>query len=215
MGDAALDEAAITATRQISGEPTGVEVAIGTNGDTILVQGWSPRPRLIIFGAVAYAESVAALAKLLGYRVIVCDARPVFATPERVPSADEVIVDWPHRYLDREQVDHSTVIVSLVHDEKFEIPLLLSALRGPAAFVGALGSRRTHARRVAALRGEGLVEDELARLHAPIGLDLGASTAEETAVSIMAEVIASAHGRTGRPLSDVHGPVHPRAGHDG
>jgi xanthine dehydrogenase accessory factor len=189
-----------------STEPTVIE----DGAATFLVQWFRPRPSLLVFGAMAYSEPIAALGKLLGYRVVVCDARPVFATVERVPSADEVVVDWPHRYLKRASVDSQTVILSLVHDEKFEVPLLDLALKGPAAYVGALGSRRTAQRRLEALRAFGLSDDELARLHAPMGLDLGARSSEETAVSIMGEVIAASRAGTGQRLADLSGSIHRR-----
>ncbi|MDR1711193.1 MAG: XdhC family protein [Propionibacteriaceae bacterium] len=178
---------------------------------TTLTQSFLPRPRLLIFGAIELAETVAALGRLLGYRVTVVDARPAFADPARVPSADEVARDWPDNYLDTAPTDSRTVIVSLLHDEKFEIPALLKALRLDVAYVGAMGSRRTNAKRLEALRAAGLAEPEIARLHAPIGLDLGGRGAGELAVSIFAEVIAEANGRSGQPLTGGDMPIHPRA----
>ena len=129
-----------------------------------------------------------------------CDARPTFATTKRFPDADEVVVEWPHRYLARTEVDERTVLCVLTHDPKFDVPLLEIALRMPLAYVGAMGSRRTHDDRVKRLRELGLTEDELARLHAPIGLDIGARTPEETAVSIAAEIIAARWGGSGAQL---------------
>lgn len=210
-GDSALDKKASDAAREMCGVDGGEATNIAeAEGLRCLVQWFLPRPLLLVFGAVAYAEALAALGKLLGYRVIVCDARPVFATSERIPSADEVVVDWPHRFLRRTQTDRRTVVLSLVHDEKFEIPLLTLALKGAAAYVGALGSRKTARRRWEVLRAFGLSERELSRLRAPIGLDLGARTAEETAVSIMGEVIALARGGTGQSLSTTTGAIHSR-----
>ena len=168
----------------------------------------APPPRFLIFGAVDFAAALSAAASLLGYRVTVCDARAVFATPARFPTADEVVVAWPSDYLAGTGTDARTVICVLTHDEKFDIPLLQAALRLDVAYVGAMGSRRTHDRRMHRLRGAGLTEDELDRLHSPIGLDLGASTPEETAVSILAEVLASRTGTSGTPLRGRSGPIH-------
>jgi xanthine dehydrogenase accessory factor len=208
LGDQHADRRAAELARAVVQSSAATVVEDGET--TYLVQWFLPRPSLLVFGAVAYAESISALGKLLGYRVVVCDARPVFATRERVPSADEVVVDWPHRYLGRVTVDDRTVILSLVHDEKFEISLLTLALRSPATYVGALGSRSTVRRRLEVLRASGLTKEELARLHAPMGLDLGARTAEETAVSIMGEVIASSSAGSGEPLGHRRGSIHRR-----
>lgn len=210
LGDPDVDRAATAAARAARSDAADAEPAVRElRGRSLIMQWFLPRPRLLVFGAVAHTESLAVLGRMLGYRVTVCDARPVFATRERVPSADEVVVDWPHRFLETLEVDRRTVIVSLVHDEKFEIPLLVAGLHGPAGYVGALGSRRTQRRRLELLRAAGVGEHELLRLHAPIGLDLGARTAAETAVSIMAEVIATASGRSGRPLAELSGSLHP------
>lgn len=177
----------------------------------VFVESSLPAPRLLLFGAVEFATALAAAGSALGYRVTVCDARPAFTTPERFPAAAEVVVEWPHLFLESAEVDHRTVICVLSHDDRFDLPLLTRALRLPVAFVGALGSRRTHERRMAGLRDAGLSEDELGRLHSPIGLDIGASTPEETAVSILAEVLASRARASARPLRDLDGPIH-RAG---
>lgn len=147
-------------------------------------------------------------AKFLGYHVTVCDARPVFATRARFPEADELVVDWPHRYLRGTETDGRTVLCVLTHDAKFDIPLLEQALRLPVAFVGAMGSRRTHADRDRRLREAGLGEEELARLRSPIGLDIGARTPEETALSIAAEIVALRRGGTGVPLTGSAVPIH-------
>ena len=167
-------------------------------------------PRLLVFGAVAFAESLVKMGKLLGYRVTVCDARPIFATPERYPEADEVVVSWPDRYLAKTPTDHRTAICVLTHDEKFDVPVLRQALKMPVGYIGAIGSRKTCAHRVERLRELGVAGTELDRLRAPIGLDLGAHTPEEVAVSILAEIIAVARGGTGRPLHDTEGPIHHR-----
>jgi xanthine dehydrogenase accessory factor len=151
---------------------------------------------------------VARVGSFLGYRVTVCDARPTFATARRFPEADEVIVEWPHRYLGQTEVDPRTVVCVLTHDPKFDVPLLEIALRLPVAYVGAMGSRRTNDDRLKQLRELGLAEEELARLHAPIGLDVGARTPEETAVSIAAELITTRWGGSGSQLRNTDGPIH-------
>ncbi|WP_120337183.1 XdhC family protein [Cryobacterium soli] len=166
-------------------------------------------PRCLIFGAVDFAAALSAAASLLGYRVTVCDARAVFATPERFPAAAEVVVEWPSDYLARTDTDARTVVCVLTHDEKFDLPLLETALGLDVAYVGAMGSRRSHDRRMLRLREAGVAETALARLHSPIGLDLGASSPEETAVSILAEILAARSGATGLPLRDRPGPIHP------
>ncbi len=174
----------------------------------IFVQSFAPAPRMLVFGAIDFAAAVAKAGKFLGYRVTVCDARPVFATQSRFPDADEVITDWPHRYLSGSTTDERSVICVLTHDPKFDVPLLEIALRRPAAYIGAMGSRRTHEDRLARLREAGLTEAELGRLRSPIGLDLGARTPEETAVAIAAELIQLRWGGTGRPLTATTGRIH-------
>ncbi|WP_320776129.1 XdhC/CoxI family protein [Streptomyces sp. CRN 30] len=177
-------------------------------GLSLLVESSVEPPRMIVFGAVDFAAALVRAGAFLGYRVTVCDARPVFATPARFPEADEVVVDWPHRYLRGTATDRRTVLCVLTHDAKFDVPLLTEALRMPVAFVGAMGSRRTHADRTRRLREAGLTTRELARLRSPIGLDLGARTPEETALSIAAEIVATRHGGTGRPLTGADTPIH-------
>ena len=182
-------------------------------GMRVFVWAFAPKPRMLVFGAIDFAAAVARVGSFLGYHVTVCDARPVFATASRFPEADEVVVDWPHRYLEAEveagRVDRRTVITVLTHDPKFDVPVLEQALRLPeVAYVGAMGSRRTHDDRMARLKGAGLTDDELARLSSPIGLDLGARTPEETAVSIAAEIIAGQWGGSGEPLGATDGRIH-------
>ncbi|MFF2203420.1 XdhC family protein [Streptomyces sp. NPDC058145] len=185
-------------------------------GITLLVESNVPPPRMIVFGAVDFASALARAGKFLGYHVTVCDARPVFATPARFPDADEVVIDWPHRYLRRTEIDARTVLCVLTHDAKFDVPLLKVALALPVAFVGALGSRRTHEDRERRLREEGVSARELARLRSPIGLDLGARTPEETALSIVAEIVSARRGGTGLPLTGTDAPIHrDRADHAG
>jgi len=175
---------------------------------SVFVNSFAPPPRMLVFGAIDFAAAVARVGKFLGYHVTVCDARKVFATPARFPDADEVIVEWPHRFLAGTSVDARTVICVLTHDPKFDVPLLEVALRTPAGYIGAMGSRRTHEDRLDRLREVGVTDDELARLRSPIGLDLGARTPEETAVSIAAELIQLRWGGTGTPLTDTEGRIH-------
>ncbi|MEU1042881.1 XdhC/CoxI family protein [Streptomyces sp. NPDC005907] len=192
-------------------------IGIGEQGSrcgaplTVLVESSVPPPRMIVFGAIDFASALVRIGKFLGYRVTVADARPVFATRARFPEADEIVVEWPHRYLERTEVDSRTVLCVLTHDAKFDVPLLKLALRLPVAYVGAMGSRRTHLDRNERLREVGLSDMELARLRSPIGLDLGARTPEETALSIAAEIVAHRRGGSGVPLTGAHTPIH----HDG
>ncbi|KOG32467.1 XdhC family protein [Streptomyces resistomycificus] len=178
---------------------------------TVLVESALPPPRMIVFGAIDFASALVRVGKFLNYHVTVCDARPVFATRARFPEADEIVVEWPHTYLERTDVDTRTVLCVLTHDAKFDVPLLKLALRLPVAYVGAMGSRRTHLDRNERLREVGVSEMELARLRSPIGLDLGARTPEETALSIAAEIVAGRRGGSGVSLTGAHTPIH----HDG
>ncbi|MBD0709499.1 MULTISPECIES: XdhC family protein [unclassified Streptomyces] len=213
-GHPALDRtAAGEALAMLDAGRTGT-VEIGEDGSrcgrplTLLVESSVPAPRMIVFGAVDFAAALVRVGKLLGYHVTVCDARPVFATAARFPEADEVVVGWPHRYLETTTVDARTVLCVLTHDAKFDVPLLRAALRLPVAYIGAMGSRRTHEDRAARLREAGVTARELARLRSPIGLDLGARTPEETALSIGAEIVAARRGGTGAPLTGVRTPIH-------
>lgn len=183
------------------GERRGDELAV-------FVASYAPRPRMIVFGAIDFAAAVARIGSFLGYRVTVCDARPTFATAKRFPDADEVVVEWPHKYLEHTDVDERTVLCVLTHDPKFDVPLLQRALELPVAYIGAMGSRRTNEDRAQRLLELGVPESELARLHAPIGLDVGARTPEETAVSVAAEIIALRWGGTGSQLRTIDGPIH-------
>ena len=179
------------------------------DGLDVFVTSFAPPAQMFVFGAIDFAAALVRVGKLLGYRVTVCDARPVFATRKRFPEADDVVVDWPHRWLERQQVDARTVIAVLTHDPKFDVPALAAALRTTAGYVGAMGSRRTHEERLILLKEAGLTDDELARLHSPIGLDLGARTPEETAISIAAEIVQVRWGGSGASLATVAGPIHP------
>ena len=192
---------------------TGVR-RYGHNGErrvddvAVFVSSYAPPPRMIVFGAIDFAAAVARIGKFLGYHVTVCDARPVFATHKRFPDADDVVVEWPHKYLARTETDERTVVCVLTHDPKFDGPLLAVALRKPAAYIGAMGSRRTHEKRLAQLREAGLSDAEIARLSSPVGLDLGARTPEETAVSIAAEIIANQWGGSGQHLASLSARIH-------
>ncbi len=188
-------------------------------GLRVFVWAFAPAPRMLVFGAIDFAAAVAEVGHFLGYHVTVCDARPVFATATRFPEADEVIVDWPHRYLTAEieagRIDERTVVCVLTHDPKFDVPLLEVALRMPrVAYVGAMGSRRTHDDRTDRLREIGLDTEDLSRLSSPIGLDLGARTPQETAISIAAEIIAGRWGGSGERLAERPGRIH-HALHEG
>jgi xanthine dehydrogenase accessory factor len=191
----------------------GVDGQRRGEGLDVFVESFAPPPRMIVFGAIDFAAAVAKIGTFLGYRVTVCDARPVFATASRFPGANEVVVEWPHRYLAAEaeagRIDSRTALCVLTHDPKFDVPLLEVALRLPeVAYIGAMGSRRTHDDRIARLREVGVTEAEIARMSSPIGLDLGARTPEETAVSIAAEMIAQHWGGAGVRLAEREGPIH-------
>ncbi|MGH9128795.1 MAG: XdhC family protein [Acidimicrobiales bacterium] len=177
---------------------------------SVFVEVFAPPPQLIIFGAVDFTAALARVAKCLGYRVTVCDARPVFATPARFPVADEVVVDWPDRHLAKvgSALAPRDAVCVLTHDPKFDVPAIVSALDTNVGYLGAMGSRKTHDERVKRLREAGVDDAGLARVRAPIGVDIGARTPEETAVSIVAEIIASRTGREVPALSDGQGPIH-------
>jgi len=214
LGPERLDQAVTDDVRGMLDHGTTGVLRLGPEGERrlddlqVFVQSFAPPPRMLVFGAIDFAAAVARVGKFLGYHVTVCDARAVFATPKRFPEADEVVVEWPHKYLARVAVDHRTVICVLTHDPKFDVPLLEVALRTDAAYVGAMGSRRTHDDRLERLREAGLSDEELARLSSPIGLDIGARTPEETAVSIAAEIVAGRWGGSGSRLTATAGPIH-------
>jgi xanthine dehydrogenase accessory factor len=176
----------------------------------VFIESFAPPPRMLIFGAVDFTAALARAAKFLGFHVTVCDAREVFATEQRFPMADEVVVDWPHRLVERvgERLGPADAICVLTHDAKFDVPAVIAALATDVGYLGAMGSRRTHEKRVERLREEGVDGEGLARLRAPIGLDIGSRTPEETAISICAEIIANRTGRTSGALSASDGPIH-------
>jgi xanthine dehydrogenase accessory factor len=180
-------------------------------GLDLFVQSFAPKPQMFVFGAIDFSAALVRVGKLLGFKVTVVDARPVFATAKRFPEADEVVVDWPHRWLSGQHVDSRTVIAVLTHDPKFDVPAIKQALQTNAGYIGAMGSRRTHEDRLVRLKEAGVTDNELARLHSPIGLDLGARTPEETAISIAAEIIQSRWGGSGQHLANTDGPIHPGA----
>ncbi len=167
----------------------GESALADVDGEAVFVHALAPRPAMIIFGAIDHAAALARVGKLLGYRVTVCDARSAFVTPERFPEADELVVDWPDSFLGRTLIDERTVICVLTHDEKFDVPALTAALETPAVYIGAMGSRVTTADREERLRAEGVGDTAIARIHAPIGLAIGARSPEEVAVAIAAQIV--------------------------
>ena len=177
---------------------------------SVFIESFAPPPRMVIFGAVDFTAGLAKVAKTLGYRVTVCDARPVFATAARFPMADEVVVDWPNRYLAKvgDELGPRDAVCVLTHDPKFDVPAIVSALETRVGYLGAMGSRKTHAERVKRLQDAGVDDAGLDRVMAPIGLDIGARTPEETAVSICAEIIALRTGREAPSLRDAEGAIH-------
>ncbi|MCB5180049.1 XdhC family protein [Streptomyces antimicrobicus] len=225
-GGPALDRAAAERVRALLLAGRTGTAGLGTAGGlcgqplTLLVESAAEPPRLLVYGAVDFAAALARIGAFLGHRVTVCDARPAFTTRARFPDAHEVVVDWPHRHLaaehDAGRLDARTAVCVLTHDAKFDVPLLALALRLPVGYVGAMGSRRTHAQRLDRLRAEGVPPDRLARLRSPIGLDLGGATPEETALSIAAELTAVRHARPATPLTGgtapLHGPPAPAPG---
>jgi xanthine dehydrogenase accessory factor len=173
----------------------GESTLVGEGDERTFVLALAPRPRMYVFGAVDHAAAVARVGRFLGYRVTVCDARAKFVTPERFPDVDELVVEWPDRFLAGAPVDERTAICVLTHEERFDVPLLQVALRTRAGYIGAMGARRTNQRRAERLRAEGVAEGDLARIHAPIGLDIGSKTPEEVAVSVAAELVAVMRGK--------------------
>ncbi len=214
VGNEDLDRAVVEAARgMLEGGRTDT-IHFGPRGQrrmedvTVFVQSFAPPPRMYVFGAIDFASAVARIGKFMGYRVTVCDARAVFATRDRFPSADEIVVAWPDEFLKTAPVDTRTVICVLTHDPKFDVPVLKEALKTPAGYIGAMGSRRTHNNRSARLKEEGVSDEELARISSPVGLDIGARTPEETAVAIAGEIVALRTGHPGGRLSERSGPIH-------
>lgn len=178
---------------------------------TVYVESHAPPPKMLIFGAVDFSAALAQVAKVLGYHVTVCDARATFATRKRFPMADEVIVEWPDRVLRRlgKNLGVRDAVCVLTHDAKFDVPAIIAALETDVGYLGAMGSRRTHGQRLDRLREKLVSEKDLSRLRSPIGLDIGARTAEEVAISILGEIISLRAGRrVARPLTETEGPIH-------
>ena len=215
-GNDDLDKAIVEAAQGLLEGGRTETVHFGPRGQrrmedvTVFIQSFAPPPRMYVFGAIDFASAVAKVGKFMGYRVTVCDARPVFATRERFPSADEVVVAWPDEFLKTAEADKRTVICVLTHDPKFDVPVLLAALKTEAGYIGAMGSRRTHNNRNARLKEEGVTDEDLRRISSPIGLDIGARTPEETAVAVAAEIIALRTGHPGGRLALRDGPIHAR-----
>jgi xanthine dehydrogenase accessory factor len=225
--DAVLAGESASLVRVVEGPDLGAAVAISANGfagrlelgaidlpsasgrvGRFAVEAYSPPPELYVYGAVDFAAPIVRIARTVGFKVTVCDARPVFATEIRFPEADAIVVDWPHRHFAAAEVDATTAVVVLTHDEKFDLPLLELALVSEAGYVGALGSRATHRDRLERLREAGLSEEALARLRSPIGLDLNGRTADETALSIVAEIVAVRNDARAGFLTGAEGPIH-------
>ncbi len=213
LGDSSVQADTVReARRMLASDETGVirvpALDLPEEEVSVFVQSFSAPPLMLVFGAIDFAGAVVRIGKFLGYYVVLCDARPVFATEKRFPEADEVVVSWPHKYFEQVETDRRTVVCVLTHDPKFDVPVLELALARPAAYVGAMGSRRTHEDRLARLREAGVTEEQLARLSSPIGLDLGAETPEETAVAIAAEFIMLSHGGSASRLVDGQLAIH-------
>ncbi len=206
LGDGGLDAAARDAAEELMwAERSELREH---DGVSLFVDVTAPAPRLIIFGAIDYTAALCQLARAAGWRPYVCDPRSAFATRERFPDAEDVVVEWPPEAFERLGIDRATYIAVLTHDPKLDDAALSIALRSEAAYVGAIGSRRAQAKRRERLLGAGLGDDELSRLAAPIGLDLGATSPEETALSILAEVVAVRNGRDGGRLGEATERIH-------
>lgn len=225
IGTLGNDDLDRVVTRDLDGELAAGRTSVrhyGTRGEaneatvSVFIESYAPAPQMLIFGAVDFTASLARVAKVLGYRVTVCDAREVFATKERFPMADEVVVDWPHRLLARvgDQLHARDAVCVLTHDPKFDVPAIESSLETDVGYIGVMGSRRTHDDRTKRLVEIGIDQAGLDRLQSPIGLDLGARTPEETAISILAEIIALRTGRVAPSLKATLGPIHTRMAHD-
>jgi xanthine dehydrogenase accessory factor len=199
-----LDQGVSTVRRySASGEVMGSDLRV-------YIQGFASHPQMIIFGAIDFSVAAAKVARDLGYRVTICDARAPFVESSRFSEVAEVVVDWPDRHMAGRELGPRDVVLVFTHDPKFDEPALIAALDSGAGYIGALGSRVTHRERLQRLRERGVAETQLERIAAPCGLDIGARTPAETAISILAEVIATRAGRAAKPLSDTSGSIHPR-----
>ena len=201
FGDAETDGALDGAARELLARGESAIVRVGN--EEVFVSSFAPRPRMYVFGAVDHAAAVASVGRFLGFRVTVCDARAKFVTRERFPDVDELVVEWPDRFLAAAPVDERTAICVLTHDHKFDVPVLKVALGTRAGYIGAMGARRTNAERAERLRAEGVIDADLERIHAPIGLDIGSRTPEEVAVAIAAEIVAVRRGKAARPAGEI------------
>ena len=217
LGVVASEERAVVLTELETGEQRMVRDAelergrsrlVELDGRRVFADVYGPPPRLLVFGAVDTAEALCRAAKAIGWRTIVADARAKFATKERIPSADELVVAWPDEALAQVQPDHATAVVVLTHDDRFDVPAIQGALASEAFYVGALGSRRNQARRRERLLEAGVPEEAVERISGPAGLDIGADTPAETALSILAEILARRAGRAGGPLQKAAGRIH-------
>jgi xanthine dehydrogenase accessory factor len=192
------------------GQTIAEEAGEGERVD-VFIESWAPPPQMVIFGAVDFTAALAKVAKVLGYRVTVCDAREIFATKKRFPMADDVAVEWPNRLMDRigPSLTGRDAVCVLTHDAKFDVPAIQGALGTRVGYIGVMGSRKTHAKRLERLAEVGVSDPaDLDRLMSPIGLDIGARSPEETAVSICAEIIARRTGRNAPSLREGSGPIH-------
>lgn len=216
LGDPDLDRVVARDMRgELAAGRTGVR-HYGEHGEAredtvaVFIESFAPPPQMVVFGAVDFTAALVRIAKVLGYRVTVCDARPVFATTQRFPQADQVAVKWPNDLLDEigESLGQRDAVCVLTHDNKFDVPAITGALKTDVGYIGVMGSRKTHDNRTVRLREAGVTDAQLARLQSPIGLDLGARTPEETAVSICAEIIAMRTGRQAPSLKDGSGSIH-------
>jgi xanthine dehydrogenase accessory factor len=217
LGDEGLDASVVEQARAAIDMATTTTRTFGPQGQLVgedvevFIQAFSQPPEMLVFGAVNLANAVVNIGKFLGYHVTLVDARRVFATRDRFPSADEIVVQWPDEFLVEHPVTRRTAICILTHDQKFDIPLLKIALDTPAGYIGAMGSRRTHQKRADALREEGVSDEKIDRIQAPLGLDIGAHTPEEVAVGIAGQIIAIRNGRQGGFLKGGKGRIHAEA----
>jgi xanthine dehydrogenase accessory factor len=212
LGSAKLDELATTEARRLLDDERSLTQSFPSESGEIelFFESFPPPPTLLIFGAVHVAQALASFGKQLGFRVVVTDARAKLLTRERFPTADELILGWPDEAIEKTTIDRNTYIAILTHDPKFDEPALMGTLSTDARYIGAVGSRKTSADRRVRLTEAGATEEQLARIRGPIGLNIGASTPEEMAISILAEIIAVRHGRDALPLTGTTGNIRAR-----
>ncbi|HYH10951.1 MAG TPA: XdhC family protein [Thermomicrobiales bacterium] len=206
LGPETLDRAVLGAIAGARGNPASGLLAIGDD-TRVFLDVFEPSPQLVIFGAVHAAQALDWFARKLGYRVVVTDARRALATRERFPDTDQLLVAWPDEAYEQLTITPATAIAILSHDPKFDEPAVLGAIRTNARYIGAVGSRKTNEERRERLKAAGVSDEQIARVHGPIGLNIGGSTPEEMAISILAEIIAVTHGRDGRSLTEVKGAI--------